>query len=79
MPKRIRKDIVYSIKHYSPLIAPIDKDQKVAELIIKKKNNEILKKFELFSKEEVKKISFFAKIVYNFKYLLLGDSIFKSK
>ena len=79
VPKRIRKDIVYSIKHYSPLIAPIDKDQKVAELIIKKKNNEILKKFELFSKEEVKKISFFAKIVYNFKYLLLGDSIFKSK
>ena len=79
VPNKIRKDLIYSIKHYDPLIAPIKKDEKVAELIIKKRNNEILKKFELYSKEEIKKMSFFSKVFNNFKYLLLGDSIFKSK
>ena len=47
IPNRLKRDLSYSIKSYSPLIAPIKKDQKVAELIIKK-NNDILKKFELF-------------------------------
>ena len=70
---------MYSIKHYNPLIAPINKDQKVAELIIKKKNKEILKKFELFAQDEVEKVSFFSRVTNNFKYLLLGDSIFNSK
>ncbi len=79
IPNRLRKDMIYSIKHYSPLIAPIKKDQKVAELLIKKKNKEILKKIELFAQDEVKKSHFFSRVVDNFKYLLLGDSIFKSK
>ncbi len=79
VPNKIKQELTYSIKHYKPLLAPIEKDQQVAELIIKKKNNEIIKKFKLFSKNEVKKMSFFSKVYYNFKYLLLGDSIFKSK
>ncbi len=79
VPNRIKKDLIYSIKHYNPLTAPISKDQEVAELIIKKKNKEVLKKYKLYSKSEIKKMSFFSKIFYNFKYLLLGDSIFKTK
>ncbi len=77
VPNKIKRDLIYTIKHYKPLIAPIEKDQEVAELIVKKKNNEILKKFKLYSKNEVKKMSFFSKVYYNLKYLLLGDSIFK--
>ena len=79
VPSRIKKDLKFTIKHYKPLLAPIEKDQKVADLIVKKKNNEIIKKFELFSKNEIRKISFFSKVYNNLKYLLLGDSIFKSK
>ena len=79
VPNKIKKNLMYSIKHYKPLVAPLEKDQKVAELIIKKKNNEIIKKFELFSRNEVKKMSFLAKVYYNLKYLLLGDSIFISE
>ncbi len=78
VPNKIKKDLVYTIKHYQPLLAPIQKDQKVAELIIKK-NNESIKKFDLLAQAEVKKISFFSKVYYNLKYLLLGDSIFKSE
>ena len=38
-----------------------------------------LKKFELYSMSEVEKMTFLSKVFYNFKYLLLGDSIFKVK
>ena len=79
VPNRIKKDLVFSIKHYKPLLAPIEKDQKVADLIVKNKNSEIIKKFELFSKNEIKKMSFFSKVYNNLKFLLLGDSIFKTE
>ena len=79
VPNRIKKDLKFTIKHYKPLLAPIEKDQKVADLIVKNKNNEIIKKFELFSKNESRKMSFFSKVYNNLKYLLLGDSIFKVK
>ena len=79
VPNRIKKDLVFSIKHYKPLLAPIEKDQKVADLIVKNKNAEIIKKFELFSKNEIKKMSFFSKVYNNLKFLLLGDSIFKTE
>ena len=79
VPNRIKKDLVYTIKHYNPLLAPIEKDQKVADLIVKNKNLKIIKKFELLSKNEIKKMSFFSKVYNNLKFLLLGDSIFKTK
>ena len=79
VPNRIKKDLVFTIKHYKPLLAPIEKDQKVADLIVKNKNSKIIKKFELFSKNEIKKMSFFSKVYNNLKFLLLGDSIFKTK
>ena len=79
VPNRIKKDLVFTIKHYKPLLAPIEKDQKVADLIVKNKNSEIIKKFELFSKNEIKKMSFFSKVYNNLKFLLLGDSIFKTE
>ncbi len=79
IPKKLKSNLIYTIKNYDPLVAPIKKDQKVAELFIKNKNNKILKKFELYSNEDVKKMSFFSKVFYNFKYLLLGDSIFKAE
>jgi len=79
VPNRIKKELVFTIKHYKPLLAPIEKDQKVADLIVKNKNAEIIKKFELFSKNEIKKMSFFSKVYNNLKFLLLGDSIFKTK
>ena len=79
VPSRIKKDLVFTIKHYKPLLAPIEKDQKVADLLVKNENAEIIKKFELFSKNEIKKMSFFSKVYNNLKFLLLGDSIFKTK
>ena len=65
------------VKYKLPLVAPLDKDEPIAELIVKKKNsNTILSKFDLYPSEDVKKSSFLSKIYYNFKYLIFGDSIF---
>ena len=76
IPKGLANNLTFAVKFFSPIIAPVAKDQQVAEFVIKKKNNnEIIKKYELYSKEEVKKMSFFSKAIHNFKYLLLGDSL----
>ena len=76
IPKRIKKDISFYVKYQTPIIPPISKDQIIGEFVIKNKKNEILKKVELFARDEVKKMNFFQKIGHNFKYLLLGESAF---
>ena len=37
VPNRIKKDLIFTIKHYKTLLAPIEKDQKIADLIVKNK------------------------------------------
>ena len=76
IPKRIKKDISFYVKYQTPIIPPLYKDQVIGEFVIKNKKNEILKKVELFARDEVKKMNFFQKIGHNFKYLLLGESAF---
>ena len=63
VPSKIKNDLVFTIKHYNPLLAPIEKDQKVADLIVKNKNAEIIKKFELFLKTRSKKCHSFLKFI----------------
>ena len=74
VPKRLKKNLKFSIKYKTPIIAPIKKDQKIAEFLIKK-NNEILKKYDLFSNEEVAKLNFLGKVFQNLKYLILGETL----
>ena len=74
VPKRLKKNLKFSIKYKTPIIAPIKKDQKIAEFLIKK-NNEILKKYDLFSNEEVPKLNFLGKVFQNLKYLILGETL----
>ena len=73
VPKKIKNDVKFILKYKSPLIAPINKNQKVADFYIKK-NNEILKSFELFSSEDVTELNFFGKIIQNLKYLIFGEA-----
>ena len=65
------------VRNKLPLKAPIYRDKPIAELIIKTNDtNTVLSKFNLYPEEDVEKASFLAKIYYNFKYLIFGDSIF---
>ena len=74
IPKKIKKQLSFVIKYQSPLIPPITSEEPIGEFLIKK-NKEILKKFELFTDQNVRKMNFFQKIGHNFRYLLFGESV----
>ena len=74
IPKKIKKQLTFVIKYQSPLIPPIKSEEPIGEFLIKK-NKEILKKFKLFTDQNVKKMNFFQKIGHNFRYLLFGESV----
>ncbi len=75
IPSLIKKNIKTFIKYESPLLAPINRDQKVAKLVVKN-NNEVLKEFDLFAFENISKTNFFNQIVLKFKYLIFGESVY---
>ena len=74
VPKKLKKNLKYFIKYNSPAIAPIKKNEKVAEFVIKKSNNEVLKKYDLFAENEIRELNFFGRIFQNFKYLIFGET-----
>ena len=76
VPKRIIKDLKFFVKHKYPLTAPISKDEKVAELLVKK-NNVILNRFPLYASENIEPMNFFNRTIFKFKYLIFGESIFQ--
>ena len=78
VPKRIKKQISFFIKYQSPILPPISVDKPIGEFLIKK-NKEILKKYDLFSNQEVRKMNFFQKIAQNFKFLLFGESVIRER
>ncbi len=69
--KDIRNLKVY-LKYDGPIKAPIDKDQKVADLIVSDKDK-IIKTLPLFSSEKISKVNFFQSLVTSLNYLIWGD------
>jgi D-alanyl-D-alanine carboxypeptidase (penicillin-binding protein 5/6) len=69
--KDIRHLSIY-LKYPGPIKAPIQKGEKVAELIIKKKDKTI-KSLPLFATEDLKKVNFFKSLITSLNYLIWGD------
>ena len=69
--KDIRNLKIY-LKYDGPIKAPIDKDQKVADLIVFDKDK-IIKTLPLFSSEKVSKVNFFQSLATSLNYLIWGD------
>ena len=70
-----KKDIKHlnvSLNYNGPIKAPIRKGEKVAELIIKKKNKN-LKTLPLYASEDLKKVNFFKSLATSLNYLIWGD------
>ena len=61
-----------SLKYEGPLVAPIQKNTKVAELVIKNKE-EIIKTVPLYASEDLKKVNFFKSLITSINYLIWGD------
>ena len=66
--RHLSVNLVYS----GPVKAPIQKGEKIAELVIKKKD-EILKTLPLYASKNVKKVNFFRSLVTSLNYLIWGD------
>ena len=76
VPKKIIKDLRFFINYKHPITAPVSQGTQIAELFVKKKNI-ILHKFPLYASENIQSMSFFNKIIFKFKYLIFGESIFQ--
>ncbi len=76
VPKKIIKDLRFFINYKHPITAPVSQGTEIAELFVKKKNI-ILHKFPLYASENIQSMSFFNKIIFKFKYLIFGESIFQ--
>ena len=74
VPKSVRKKINFKVRYQSPLVAPVEKDQHVADFLIKK-NDKTIKSYKLYAKDKINKSNFFSKMILNFKFLLFGESL----
>tara|TARA_E500000178_G_scaffold350120_1_gene408414 strand:+ start:697 stop:1845 length:1149 start_codon:yes stop_codon:yes gene_type:complete len=70
-----KKDISHlkvSLKYVGPIVAPVQKDEKIADLVISNKD-EVIKSLPLFASENLKKVNFFKSLVTSINYLIWGD------
>jgi D-alanyl-D-alanine carboxypeptidase (penicillin-binding protein 5/6) len=70
--KKDIRHLTVSLNYNGPIKAPIQKGDKVAELIVKKKNKN-LKTLPLYASEDLKKVNFFKSLVTSLNYLIWGD------
>ena len=69
--KDIRNLNVY-LKYNGPIVAPILKGEKIANLVILNKD-EVIKTLPLFAAENIKKVNFFKSLITSINYLIWGD------
>ncbi len=70
--KKDIKHLTVSLNYSGPIKAPILKGQKIADLIIKKKD-ETIKTLPLYASENLKKVNFFKSLLTSMNYLIWGD------
>ena len=70
--KKDLRHLTVSLNYTGPIKAPIQKNEKIAELIIKKKDKN-LKILPLYASEELKKVNFFKSLLTSLNYLIWGD------
>ena len=70
-----KKDIRHfkvSLDYDGPIKAPIEQDEKIANLIISNKEN-VIKTLPLYASEKVAKVNFFRSLILSLNYLIWGD------
>ena len=70
--KKDIRHLTVSLNYSGPVKAPINKGDKIAELIIKKKD-ETLKILPLYALDDLKKVNFFKSLLTSLNYLVWGD------
>ena len=71
--KKARKNrLKVSINYNGPIEAPIKKDQIIAKLKLVY-DDELIEEYDLHSKEEIKKVNIFVRLIRSLNYLIWGD------
>ena len=70
--KKDIRNLKVSLKYDGPIVAPIDKGEKIAQLDISIKD-ELIKTLPLYAAENLKKVNFFKSLLASINYLIWGD------
>ena len=70
--KKDIRNIKIILKYEGPIVAPVQKGEKIAELIVFSKDEKI-KTLPLFAQEDLKKVNFFKSLITSINYLIWGD------
>ena len=70
--KKDIRNLSVLLKYNGPVVAPIQKGEKIASLVILKKD-EIIKTLPLYAAENLKKVNFFKSLITSINYLIWGD------
>ena len=70
--KKDIRHLTVSLNYTGPVKAPIQKGEKIAEIVVKKKD-EIVKTLPLYSSEDLQKVNFFRSLMMSINYLIWGD------
>tara|TARA_Y100001958_G_C21222545_1_gene547896 strand:- start:107 stop:1255 length:1149 start_codon:yes stop_codon:yes gene_type:complete len=70
--KKDIRNLKISLVYDGPIVAPVQKDDKVADLIVYNKND-VVKKLPLYAAEDLKKVNFFKSLLTSLNYLIWGD------
>ena len=70
--KKDIRNLKISLKYDGPIVAPVEKGKKIADIVISNKDDNI-KTLPLYASEEVKKVNFFKSLLTSINYLIWGD------
>ena len=70
--KKDIRNLKVILKYEGPIVAPVQKGEKIAELIVYNKDEKI-KTLPLFAHEDLKKVNFFKSLITSINYLIWGD------
>ena len=71
--KKNIRNIKVTLNYEGPIVAPINKGEKIGEIIVKNKD-EVVKKLPLFAAEDLQKVNFFRSLFTSINYLIWGDA-----
>ncbi len=70
--KKDIRNLKVSLQYNGPIVAPIKKGEKIADLVVLDKE-EVLKTLPLYAAEDLKKVNFFKSLITSINYLIWGD------
>ena len=70
--KKDIRNLNVKIQYNGPIVAPIDKGEKIGSLVVSNKT-EVIKKLPLYAAEDLKKVNFFKSLITSLNYLIWGD------